>query len=377
MAANETFKDIVPFTGEAEVLPATPFPTQLPMQRSQTQYHTAITVQRPRDIDRVVAAVLREAEFAGDAFYWSWPVKNKRTGRQEIIEGPSIGLAMAVAREWTNCAVPVEYQETAGEWVFTAHFVDLEKGFTVSRVYRRRKGKTQHLDAWGDRNEDMAFQAAQSRAIRNVVAAGVPRWLLDRAMEVAKNAVAEKITPEKLVEASDKAVKFFAGYGIDEARIVAALGVPHAQWATKEILALRGMVSQLKDGQVSAENLFPPVEEKGVRPASEAAKPDRRTRSDKGTKRASETPQDEPGEAAPTPTPPIEPGVNGGPPQAATPEIIASIKTGIRYLGLSEVHLCQEYEVSKLKELNQEAAMKMMTHLREEADKRSDGPDNA
>lgn len=92
-------------------------------------------VQRPRNLDKIVAAVLREAEFAGDAFYFSFPMGGKK------IEGPSIGLAMAVAREWGNCAVPVEYYDTPTEWIFNAHFVDLERGFTVSRVFRKRKGK--------------------------------------------------------------------------------------------------------------------------------------------------------------------------------------------------------------------------------------------
>jgi hypothetical protein len=145
----------------------------VPLRRSQTQFHTAVMVQRPRNLDKIVAAVLREAEFAGDAFYYSFPMGGKK------IEGPSIGLAMAVAREWGNCAVPVEYYDTPTEWIFNAHFVDLERGFTVSRVFRKRKGKGAFKKLEDDRAEDMTFQAAQSRDIRNVVLAGVPRWLTD------------------------------------------------------------------------------------------------------------------------------------------------------------------------------------------------------
>lgn len=72
--------------------------------RSQTQFHTAVAVQRPRNLDKVVAAVLREAEFAGDAFYYSFPMGGKK------IEGPT---------EWVFnahfVAVPVEYYETSSE----------------------------------------------------------------------------------------------------------------------------------------------------------------------------------------------------------------------------------------------------------------------
>ncbi len=192
---QDPFKNVVPFSGQPqEVYQAERLPQELqaapmlPMVQSKTQYHTAVRVQQPRDLDKVVAAVLREAEFAGDAFYYSFPMGGQK------VEGPSVGLALAVAREWTNCAVPVDYQETAGEWIFTAHFVDLERGFTVSRVYRQKKGVGRFKKLDTERAEDMTFQAAQSRAIRNVVLAGVPRWLTDQAKERAKAAVLKGIT---------------------------------------------------------------------------------------------------------------------------------------------------------------------------------------
>jgi hypothetical protein len=86
-----TLAAVRPFTGEAEISPVSPLLPPVPLQRSHTQFHTAMAVQRPRNLDKVVAAVLREAEFAGDAFYYTFPMGGK------TIEGPSIGLAMAVA----------------------------------------------------------------------------------------------------------------------------------------------------------------------------------------------------------------------------------------------------------------------------------------
>ena len=84
------------------------------------------------------------------------------------------------------------------EWVFTAHFVDLERGFTVSRVLRKKKGKGAFRKPENHQTEDMTFQAAQSRAIRNVVLAGVPRWLTDQAKERAKDAVFKEDRPKKV-----------------------------------------------------------------------------------------------------------------------------------------------------------------------------------
>jgi len=65
------FANVSPFTGEPENYPIGTSIPPVPLMRSQTQFHTAVAVQRPRNLDKVVAAVLREAEFAGDAFYYS------------------------------------------------------------------------------------------------------------------------------------------------------------------------------------------------------------------------------------------------------------------------------------------------------------------
>ena len=52
-----------------------------------------MAVQRPRNLDKVVVAVLQEAEFARNAFFYSFPMGGKK------IEAPSINLAMAVVTD--------------------------------------------------------------------------------------------------------------------------------------------------------------------------------------------------------------------------------------------------------------------------------------
>lgn len=266
MEASRDFSNVPVFTGEIvdePLMAGLPVPAA-PMLQTKTQYHTAVMVQRPRDLDKVVKAVMREAVLAGEAFYWHWPVKvkDKKTGKYETktLDGPSIGLAMCVAREWTNVAVPVDYTETLTHDVFTAHFVDLERGFTISRIWKQRKGANKNLDSYGDRAENMTFQAAQSRAIRNAVLAGVPKWLVDQAKEAAKEAVLKKITPEKLAAARATILGIMKGWGVDEPRIVAVVGVPMSQWGPEEIVLLKGMSTQIREGQATADELFPPLE---------------------------------------------------------------------------------------------------------------------
>jgi hypothetical protein len=342
-AAPSSFAEVEPFTGEPAVIPPGPITPNVPLMRSHTQFHTAMAVQRPRNLDKVVAAVLREAEFAGDAFYYSFPMGGRK------IEGPSIGLAMAVAREWSNCAVPVEYQETATEWVFTAHFVDLERGFTVSRVFRKKKGKGAFKKLEDDRAEDMTFQSAQSRAIRNVVLAGVPRWLTDQAKERAKDAVLKGISKEGLAAATDKAMKFLAGYGITEERVLAALGKPKHEWASEDIASLRGMASQLRDGQATAEQLFPTLEATEAQPPAEPPK--------KATKGKRQPPVQAPktgSVSAPTSLMP----------RAATPEDLEVIRLECLEKKIDLELILEKWQVSQLEELDGARAQQVQEWLK-------------
>jgi hypothetical protein len=331
------FQEVEPFTGEPAASPAGSAAPPVPLLRSQTQFHTAVAVQRPRNLDKVVAAVLREAEFAGDAFYYSFPMGGKK------IEGPSIGLAMAVAREWSNCAVPVEYYETSTEWVFNAHFVDLERGFTVSRVFRKKKGKGVFKKLEDDRAEDMTFQAAQSRAIRNVVLAGVPRWLTDQAKERAKEAVLKGISKEGLAAATEKALKFLAGYGITEERVMAVLGKSKNEWASEDIAALRGMASQLKDGQATAEQLFPLL-------AAVQEQPQEEPKGKRGRQVKVTGPK-----TAPLPANLL--------PRAVTSEQLERIGLGCLDKGVDLEAILQQWQVNRLEELDGDSAEQVLKWL--------------
>src|SRR3990167_3045098 len=129
--------------------------------KTQLPYQTAIKVQVPRNLDRIVAAVERESEFAGDAFYYSWALKSGKSAGKKI-EGGSVGLAACLVREWGNCAVLVNLDENDDTWIFTASFIDIETGFNLQRMFRYRKDRIVAGMYEPARAEDMSFQNAQS-----------------------------------------------------------------------------------------------------------------------------------------------------------------------------------------------------------------------
>jgi hypothetical protein len=226
------------------------------LMKAGTPFVTAISVQKPRDLDKIVAAIDREAEYAGDSFWYSWT--DKKGNR---IEGPSIGLANSLAREWTNCAVTCTLDEIPEAFYITSRFIDLEKGSQMERVFRQRKNSVAgNFDP--DRKLDIALQIGQSKGIRNVVVNAVPRWLVERAIEKAKEAVVRKIDPKKLEEYKTKWLAFFAKYGVTQEQLVAKAGKPVAQWTTHDMADFQADAKALQNGEVSVGDLFPAPEAK-------------------------------------------------------------------------------------------------------------------
>ena len=225
------------------------------LQKVQTQFSTAVAIQRPRRRLDVIRACEEEATIAGDDFYYSWTV-NAKDGKK-LVEGLSVQAALAAARNWGNCAVPCSVDENINTYLFTATFVDLETGFNLQRAFRQKKslniGKK-----YDERAEDIVFQIGQSKAIRNVILNALPSWLTTRMLMKAKENVIEKIKKMGIAVAREKTVAFFAKYGVTPDRIENKLaGKKFAAWDAEDLALLQGAMNTLISGQESADSLFP------------------------------------------------------------------------------------------------------------------------
>ena len=149
--------------------------------------------------------------------------------------------------------------------------------------------------------------------------------------------------------ATDKALKFLAGYAITEARVLAVLGKPKHEWASEDIASLRGMASQLKDGQATAERLFPPSEAQEERPKAATSKVETKP------KRAR--------------APKVEAPVNTTPsasllPQAATPEDLEAIRLTCLEKEIKLEVILERWQVSRLEELDGASAQQVQEWLK-------------
>lgn len=236
------------------------------LQRVQTGYTTAIAVQRPRSLAKVVHDLNAEAVLSGESFYYGWNAGGEK------IEGASIKLANAAARCWGNCAIELlPVQETQDAWIFQAIFIDLETGYTSPRQYRQDKRSVVHGKHDEARKVDIRFQIGQSKAIRNAILNALPAGLFDRAMETAKDGARQKlmtyiarVDKEKgkgtgLVQAVDTVVSALANSGVKETAILMKLGIAERRGIDVDrLLVLRGDLAAIDNGEARPDELFPP-----------------------------------------------------------------------------------------------------------------------
>ncbi len=227
------------------------------MTQTKTAYQTAVTVQVPRDLEAIRAAVIKEASYSRDGFFYAWSQndKSKGPGGKSLIEGVSIDGAMILVRNWGNaCCEPELVDESPVHWMLRATFIDLETGFTSGRLFRQRKNQNvgRHDD---ERALDIQVQIGQSKAIRNSVVRCLPQWLVDEAMDAAKAAAAKRYE-NVAFHAGEAIAAYLATHKITVEQLERKLGKKRPDWIPSDIVLLRAIFKALKEGLTSAGQEF-------------------------------------------------------------------------------------------------------------------------
>ncbi len=228
------------------------------MQRvTDGQYGSAIQIQRYRDKSLVEVEACRECEKLGESAFYGWGAGKDR------IEGPSIKCANVLARIWGNNTVRMEpVQDLGDSWVFTAAFIDLETGATMTRQFRQSKKSKVYGKHDEERKADIRFQIGQSKASRNVIVNALPEWLIKQAMDKAKLGVRKRIeaciASHSIEHARDLVVKSLAKVGVKEAQIADKMGRSGASALTiEDLVTLTGDYRAINEGSESPDVLFP------------------------------------------------------------------------------------------------------------------------
>lgn len=223
--------------------------------RAEVDIQIATAKRYPRSLKRfrhlATEMATLDEETAASCFY-SLP----RSGKK--IEGPSARFAEIIAVAWTNlrCGARII---NIGQSLLTAQGFchDLESNVGATIETQRRI-----TDKGGRRfNDDMIVvtgNAASSIAYRNAVLKVVPKAYWQPVWQAARDTAIGNA--QTLSHRRQKAMEFLSKMGVAEKQILLVLGREGIDDITLDDLGtLRGLITAIKDGDVSIEEAFQPA----------------------------------------------------------------------------------------------------------------------
>lgn len=204
-----------------------------------------------RSLDNSIAIVTMDAQTAATCNY-SLP----RGGKS--ISGPSVHLATILAQNWGNLRAESKVVEISGTQITSqAVCFDLENNLAI-KVEVKRSIMTKN----GRMNDDMITvtgNAANSIAFRNAVLKVIPKAVVDKVYNAAKDTITGDISDENKLIQKRKLVfdKLRDEYGITEKEVLTTIGKAAITNVTKEdLVTIIGIGQALKDGDTTVEMAF-------------------------------------------------------------------------------------------------------------------------
>jgi hypothetical protein len=173
----------------------------------------------------------------------------------KTIEGPSARFAEVIASAWGNSRAGARVVSDQGDFV-TAQgvFHDLEQNVAITyEVQRRivdRNGKRYKADMIG-----VTANAACSIALRNAILKGVPKAFWASLYQASRKTVMGDF--KTLANRRADAISQFQAFGVTKEMILKVLGLAGVEdIGLEQLVTLSGMLTAIKDGDSTVENLF-------------------------------------------------------------------------------------------------------------------------
>lgn len=218
---------------------------------------TAQPVARERQVTKIRQKIAEACAIYGETYVYSWPVRDRKTGNKQMIEGPTVKMANDVARIWGNNVTMICRVDDEGEsWVFYGAFIDLETGFNYVRPFRQRKDQSLGMPASERAREtDIVFQIGASKAIRNAVVNALSGEI-QYAIEQAKKALVTWVK-NNLEKANEWITRMLERETIDVKRVEAVMGRVREQWTERDLARVMAELRGVDEGYTRADDLFP------------------------------------------------------------------------------------------------------------------------
>ncbi len=210
----------------------------------------AISVQRPRELEKVLLAIIEELDrvpdWAARGFY------RRKISATEYATGPSVYLTRLVSRQFGNCSVRSYLSTQTPEVIQIAGvFIDLERNFLAERMqavspmaWRKGRGNAKgYYETLAGEKLMNAILIGASKAERNAVAVGVPDWIMQAAFSRCRSLAADD-TKKRL----SAMVQQFAALGVSREQLDRHFeGKPLEKLTDDEYADLRGIYTAVSD----------------------------------------------------------------------------------------------------------------------------------
>jgi len=230
-----------------------------------TQIATAKAYPRSmkRAVENSVFIVTLDEETAATCSY-SLP----RAGK--VITGPTVHLAKIIAQNWGNLRIEAKVV-SIDKATLTSQAIafDLENNLAIKvEVKRSIMTKT------GRMNDDMITvtgNAANAIAMRNAILNVIPRGVVDKIYNEAKNKITGDLSSDTKLSLKRKKVfdGFKTTYDVSEIEVLQAIGKAAIEHVTQDdLVVLIGIGQAIKDGDTTVDLAFRPKKTNALKTAS-------------------------------------------------------------------------------------------------------------
>ena len=235
--------------------------------REEVDIQIATARRFPRSLksflQKTMTMATLDEETAASCFYTLRRKDPKSPGGIKLIEGPTIRLAEIAASSWGNVRFSGRIAAEEQEFIIAVGTVhDLETNVATSIEVRKRitnkEGKRYSTDMIATTSN-----AAIAIAMRNAIFKIIPKAYIDQIWNTAKKVAIGDATT--LITRRQKALEHFQKLGVSKEQVLSYLEKNGTEEiGLNEIEKLLGLISALKEGEISLEEAFPakpPVED--------------------------------------------------------------------------------------------------------------------
>lgn len=234
-------------------------PQAVSIARLEIDTQVATAKQYPRSLTQCLRNAKALATLNPDiAASCTYVLPARRGGNGQPIIGPSVRLAEIVSSAWGNMRVESRVTDDDGRFVTAESMCwDLESNLAV-KVQKKRRVTDSKGRRYSDDMVNVTCNAAISVALRDAVFRVVPRTYVEQIRLEAAAVVTGDV--ETFQARRDKCLAYFAGKGVDAARVFFALQIKGVDDLTPEhFVLLRAIETSIRNGEQTIDQAFPSV----------------------------------------------------------------------------------------------------------------------